>query len=339
MTLTQTAKLTKRLILFFVITLIAGVSIWLGYRYYYYNVYLPSIPPVEIKADLKFGILPKPDFFESSASATNFSYVLDTPTGDLPENLPKIMTVFYAPARSITLLDPDRSNDLAKRMGFTNGPGVISPTQFKYSDESGGELIIDLNSGNFKFKKSTTEESFANIAGTLPSTDDIAKNFKDFLTTNGLIKPQLQQGAYKAFYNQDSQRKSYSATVSLWPNDLDKFPIVTSLSKTGLIRATVVNARKDIDRYLSLTYINWSIDDKTTATYPIKTALQAFGDLKNGLGVLVLTPNTGQVSIRSVYLGYFETDNYNPYIEPVFVFEGKDFVAYVPAIVSDYLER
>ena len=52
MNLTQTANLTKRLLLFLVILLVASVSGWLGYRYYYYNIYVPSLPPPEAKADL-----------------------------------------------------------------------------------------------------------------------------------------------------------------------------------------------------------------------------------------------------------------------------------------------
>jgi len=41
----------------------------------------------------------------------------------------------------------------------------------------------------------------------------------------------------------------------------------------------------------------------------------------------------GQVTIRNIYLAYFEPVTLTNYLQPIFVFEGdNNFVAYVPAI-------
>ncbi len=34
---------------------------------------------------------------------------------------------------------------------------------------------------------------------------------------------------------------------------------------------------------------------------------------------------------------YFESENYTPYLQPVYVFEGPDFVAFDSAVTVDYL--
>lgn len=339
MNLTQTAALTKRLLLFLVLLVIVGFSAWVGYRFYYYNVYLPSLPPPEEEADPKFGKLPSLLFPVSTASATNFQYILDTPTGDLPAKLPKIMKVFFVPQRSVSLLDPDRQTNLANELGFPFGPDVITPTQYKYTDSEGGELMVDLDSGNLKFKRvfdSATSESVK--VGTLAPADKLESDFVFYLENKGLMKPQLEKGRTKAIYINGYLKNSSSATVSLWPADIDKYSIVTPLFNSSLVREVVQSGKTEKDRIISLNFVYYEVDQKTFATYPIKSALNAFNDLKAGAGVIILAPISGQVSLRDIYLAYYQPEVYAPYLQPVFVFEGEDFAAYIPAIISDYTE-
>ena len=86
-------------------------------------------------------------------------------------------------------------------------------------------------------------------------------------------------------------------------------------------------------------FINFPIDTTTYATYPIKTAETAYNDLKTGKGIVILQPPKAQVSISSVYLGYFISDKYTPYLQPIYIFEGQNFVAYVPAISSEFFNQ
>lgn len=337
LTLTQTANLTKRLMLFMAIFLVLSISLWAGFRYYYQNVYLPSIPPPEPKADLKFGKLPKISFPEASASATNYSYVLDTVTGDLPDKIPKLMKIYFVPLRLITLLDPDKGNNLAKGLGFPLGPQVISPTQFKYTDSDGGELVLDLNSGNFRFKKNVNQTDLT--PGNLPSGSKIEADFKAYLSRFGLVKGQLSGGRTKAIYNQGLVKDSFTATVSIWPTDLEEYQIVTPQFSSSLVRALVRNGENDESKYLTLDYTYWEIDKKTFATYPIKSVSDAYSDLKRGNSYIIFAPDSAQVSLRNIYLAYYQPEEYVPYIQPVFIFEGENFVAYVSAVKGEYTEN
>ena len=43
------------------------------------------------------------------------------------------------------------------------------------------------------------------------------------------------------------------------------------------------------------------------------------------------------IKIRKVYLAYYDAGIYTEFFQPVYVFEGdKNFVGYIPAVVTDY---
>lgn len=336
MTLTNAAVLTKKTMLFAAILLILSFSGWLGYRYYYYNIYLPSLPPPEEAPDVKFGKLPFPLFPEATVSASNYQYILDTETGDLPAGISKILKVFFIPQRSVSLLDPERSLKLADNLGFPNGPQAVTPTIYQYTSDQGGNLSIDLNTGNLAFVRQSTATP---SAGTLPSSTKLETEFKSFLRKNNLLKPELEGGRMSVLYNNETVRESTNATVSIWQKDIEDIPIITPLFKFSLVRMLTQSGKTDKEKVLSLNYTYWQIDENTFATYPLRSISSAFRDLKDNKGVVIFAPNSTTVSLRDIYLAYYLPENYTPYLQPIYVFEGADFVAYVPAILSDYVEE
>ena len=97
------------------------------------------------------------------------------------------------------------------------------------------------------------------------------------------------------------------------------------------------NAKK---RVLQFTYTYWPIDYQTTATYSLKTSQQAWQELQAGGGYLLSIPKTLVVTVRNVYLAYYDSISPQTYLQPIFVFEGDDgFVAYVPALNPEYVEQ
>ncbi len=76
------------------------------------------------------------------------------------------------------------------------------------------------------------------------------------------------------------------------------------------------------------------------ATYPIKSAQQAFDDLKNGKGYIAsYTGTDSQIQINKIFLAYYLGASEQDYLEPVVVFQGQNgFFAYVPAIIQDALQ-
>lgn len=72
--------------------------------------------------------------------------------------------------------------------------------------------------------------------------------------------------------------------------------------------------------------------------YPIRSGDEAFADLKKGKGFIVSLPPVTKITIRKMFLGYFDPDVFQEYLQPVYVFLGDgDFVGYVPAVSGQYL--
>lgn len=338
MTLTQTATLTKRALLLTIITIVLAISSWTGYQYYYYNYYLPNLPKIEEKPEVKWGKLPRPKLTETLVSSSNFSYSIDNATGSLPQDLPKILRVYFMPKLSTTLLAPDRARTISSGFGFNIGPDILSSTEFRFTDSSDGEFIIDLNTGNFNFARNIATDSASLGQSALQSKEKLGSDFKNYVSTKGLLKNQLTQARHNAVYNKNTQAESSSAIVSLWQNDVDNIPIVTPKYTVGTVKAVASKFTVEDQKYISMDYAYWEIDTNTFTTYPLKKIAIAFDELKQGHASVVIDPKTSKVSLYTAYIAYLQTEEYTPYLQPVYVFEGENFAALVPAISSEYSE-
>lgn len=84
-------------------------------------------------------------------------------------------------------------------------------------------------------------------------------------------------------------------------------------------------------------YTHKNIDlTNADATYAIKTADEAFTELKNGKAYIAAYYGTDNIiPIKSVYLAYYLGEDSEGYLKPIYVFEGNNgFFAYVPALAN-----
>lgn len=344
MTLTQTAILTKQIITISIFAVILGLASFIGYKLWL-SYYLAHLPPVEEKPDTKFGLLPAPDFPKSSVSTSNFSYALDTVTGGLPKvgqeaGFEKIHKVYFAVQSFATLLSAEKSQALAEKFGITTLPQILSETKYEFKDQ-GKTLNVDLDNGNFSYIKEAT----ISAKETPDDESRLIGGFENVLASLGALKEDLRTGRTKVtllkiegarLIPTELRSEAEAAQISLWPAPIDKKSIFTPDFNKSLVTVIVAGRADNIENYLSLRFTYYPIDTTTFATYPIKGAEVAFEDLKSGKGVVVVEPDKPEVSITSVYMGYFLGESYSPYLQPIFVFEGPHFVAYVPAIREEF---
>ncbi len=159
-------------------------------------------------------------------------------------------------------------------------------------------------------------------------------DFRAYLSSKKLLPDELSNGRSSVVVNNLPTFPNQTFDVSIWPADFDTLPIITENSKKSLVKGILTSLSNESDKFLQVDYTYWPIDKTTFATYPTKSSEQAFADLKAGLGYVSLEPDKPQVSISKVYLAYFESGDYMPFLQPVFVFEGPNFQALVPAILS-----
>lgn len=332
MTLTETATITKRAAR--VVGIFGGIFIllWIAFLVLYNNVYIPY-QRSQIKPEKKFGALPGIDFPASLISSASLNYSLDTESGGLPANLPRLANVYFIPPLETTLLAPERAKKLASSFGFKSGPDILSKTQYRFSDGNGGTLVADLSSGNFTFQRQPVAGVDNQPGNPLAEPDTLISEFRRYLSDKQLLKPDLQESPAQVIYDNPSRLDAKTATLYLWQDKVNGLPIVTNSPQKALISAVVTRYNQE-QHYSSLTYIYWRIDPETFSTYPLKPVSQAFSELKQGSAVVVRNDSAPNASISRVYLAYFLGDKYAPFLQPVFVFEGDKFSAYVPAVAD-----
>ncbi len=345
MTLSQIAGITKQAITLSILAIVLGTMSFIGYKIWY-AYYLANLPPVEEKPDTKFGTLPFPDFPIINVSSSNYSYSIDTVTGGLPKvgidsGFEKFVKVFFITKTFATLLSPEKSQNLAAKFDIQTQPQILSDTNYLYKD-SNKTLNIDLDSGNF------TYQNIASFSARESLDDDnkLVADFQSFLNGLGVFKPDLIKSRTKVVLLKREgnnlvptilRSEAAAAQISLWQTSLENKSIFTPEFNKSLINAQVFKSAINIQNYLSLEFTYYPIDTSTFATYPIKSTEVAFDDLKSGKGIVVIEPQKPNVSITSVYLGYFLSQNYHPYLQPIFIFEGPQFAAYVPAVTEEFL--
>lgn len=339
MTLTETAAFTKKafvfLFVFFIILIISVFSV----RAYLANQKAKIKPPEE-KADLKYGPLPKPNLEKSLGDSSSYNYTLNTEDGKLPAQFPKLIKIYFIPKLGTTLLAGDRAKSLAKEFKFDQGPNILSPTKYQFTDSQNGEITIDLDTSNFKYSReaSLSAEETQEVIADQPS---MSIQFRDFLKRKGLLKDQLTEGRTKIEYESANQNTSNTAEISLWQNDIDQIPVVTSNYKDGLIRAIVNKSMYEDNRYELLDYNYWEVDTTNFATYPVKDINLAYEEMKKGQSSVVIEPVSPNISLVNIYLAYLLSKEYTPYLQPVYVFKGENqsFAALVSAIPEEHLEK
>ncbi len=338
LTLTQTADLTKKGLILGIVLLFLIVLSWGGYMYYKSFIYVPP-PPVETPPDIYFGKLPKLKITEASNSAGSYAYTLNTDTGSLPRDIPKIFKVYPIASLGTDLLALDRSKALAAKLGFVSGPETLSSTKYLFLDENGGDMVVNLESGNFKFNhRESTESADLSITSNFTDPTRLQEDFKDFLLPLGLLKDQLSSGRSEIYYEKSSISDSNFATITLWPEDLEKIPFVTEKFSEGLIKGVINKISDRSQKVLILDYTFWPIDILNGHTYPIITPDEAYDKLQTQQGYIIVKPLSSSVSITKVYIGYYLSKEYQPFLQPVYVFEGGHFVAYDPADADEQVE-
>lgn len=334
MTLTDAAMTTKRGVRISIVFGVVFLILWIIYRIVYATIIQP-IQVANIKPNLAYGLLDKPVFPITLIPSDTLTYTLNTDTGFLPNINARMAKVYSNPPPAVSLLSPDNAKTLAAKFGFTDGPTIISPTLYQFSDDNGGQMDIDISSENFSYTRpSATPES----SQTQNFSDDTAleQDLINYLSTESLKSKELSTKPAAITFDGPTRDQSQTAKISLWQADIDGLPIVTSTFNQGLVTGTLSKYLFNEDRYVSLDYTYWPIDTTQFATYPLKTVQQAYDELKNGGGTVIVDDKLNKdVSVTSVFIGYYLPKTYIPYIQPVFVFKGDTFVAYVPALAAN----
>ncbi len=91
---------------------------------------------------------------------------------------------------------------------------------------------------------------------------------------------------------------------------------------------------------IGVNFKDLSINTASYSTYPIKTGQEVIDSLNSGNYWIAKNVADKNVTIRNIYLAYFEPMTLTNYLQPIFVATGdNNFVAYIPAISSNYIKK
>jgi hypothetical protein len=361
MTLTEVVRLTKIGSVLAVFLLLISLILPSSLAAIKSTLFPPKTPPPEVA----FGKLPslKLSGLPIKEGITP-EYVLDTKTGRLPKDLPDRLKVYKVVLPAPSPLAAEKAKELASKLGFSGEPEKRSSREFMWKNNSEKrQLNMDITTGNFELK--TEPQSLGDLPrGSSPSKAAAIEQAKNFLQSLGILSVDYLEGrkesAYLAVDGGELKKVSSLSEAQLtrvdFYREINDQPILTPNPYEGL-----VNVILSKDGPQAVTFHSWPLDAEQSSTYPLKTAAGMWELAKNGRARIVFlgplkgdpyasyTPQAPQtIFVREIYLAYFDAEKYQDYLQPIFVLEGLavtpekrqlKFIAYLPAISSDWIEE
>jgi len=304
--------------------------------------------------DVKFDKLPAPKFTSATNSSSGLTFTLQNIEGRPPETTPS-GRVYPMPKKLPSFLAPDNAKKLAAKLGFTSDPVAVKNTFYRFVDpaEPLRTLNLDIVTMNFQLKYDYSKNhSIFNIEKILLK-EDALNQVKNFISSNGLFDSSISKGIITTeslTYNPTSN--SFSPAISLgasnavrinfFREDLDGLKVIPNSFKRSFNYALYTLSSKRKYEILELSYTFWPIAFDDYSTYPLKSGAEAWQDLLDGYAFVVnMGSNTSDkpIVIRDIYLAYYDSEEPQQYLMPIFVFEGdNNFVAYLSAVSNEWLE-
>lgn len=343
--LTRTAILSRKIIRYgiygIIIFIVARAILLTGFKIFR-NIF-PKAPPPPTVA---FGKLPALPFAENGLGA-GLTYALETPDGGLPA-FPEQMKVYYMPNKTADLFSLENTKEKVAALGFSAGEEELTPTLFLFRHEKvPATLEINIVSGVFSISydlaSDPTPLDSNPIAGELAAT-----KIKSFLKSGNTMPEDLQEGpatfdflkiSQGAFVPAISLSEADVVRVNLFRKSYDEYPSLTPNPGRANVWFITGGNSQEGKQIIGGQFHYFPVDEETVSTYPIKPAIQAWEDLHNGKAYIVSlgSEDIKEIKVRRSYLAYYDAGVPTEFYQPVIVFEGdNNFVAYVPAVTSEY---
>lgn len=348
-TLTQTAYYSRKAINIAIVALIGFIVLKVSFTTAR-NVYRKFRPPPPPPATVAFGKLPKTNFPEREG-LPDLTFKLETIEGALP-SFSTIGKVYFMPQRGPGLLALDRAKERARSMGFSGQAEALSDILYRWrtATEPSTTLEININTTNFYLRYAYEEDPALLTNKNLPTNEQAASEARSFLQHSGYLADDLANGraefTYFRFIPPDlvaavSLSEADFVRVNLFRADLDELKILPPNPTDALVSFLFSGNRESGKRMAEIKYTYSPIDREAFATYSLKPINTAWQELQGEEGFIAnLGQNEdGSITVRQVYLAYFDSDEEQNFLQPIFVFEGdRNFFGYVPAIDPQWVE-
>ncbi len=343
--LTYVAYVSRRVIKYGGFGLVGFLFLWSGLTAAV-KAYKAAHPPY-VAPTVRFGILNKVVFPEKQFEKKNF-------TAELPnDRFPKYkdqanVYVIYRSASVVGALE--ESKKTAALMGFTSEPREVATGVYLFNDQiNNRSLTMNVLESSFKMGYPYLSDQLLLNPEHMPGKEEAINTAKSFLQQAGKLSTDLDEGEKKISYWKinfdglkpvDGLSEANIVRVDFFRKTLgDEVQVVSTevgkASVSVLVSGSSVAAKKVVE--VNYQHVDVDTSAASSSTYPIKSSEEAFADLKNGNYWPASDVEAKGLTIRKIYLAYFEPVNLTQFLQPVYVFEGDgNFVAYVRAITDKY---
>lgn len=358
-TLTETSVIARNAIKYGSIGFVLITILWYvgvaGVNYYKYLNPPPAPPPT-----VDFGLLP-PVGFPASPERPKLS--LELPTGSIPA-FPDRMIVYFAPTKRSGFADPDKAIDTATALGFLFKPEQPTETDYVWSNQDilNSKLYMNIVSGHFTLTRIYQNNPAIATMGNFTSDTQVIQETENYLKRVGLLNDDAV-GVERVTYLKDDVGKMVNALslsdadfvqLDLFRKNVEEidpesktkevkasYPFYRTDPLKGLIRVVVSGSKNQNEKIINMDYAYTTINYKKNGTYPIKTGEQAWEELASGGGyVSPNSPKVGEIKIRRIFLGYYDSGTTQQYAMPIYIFLGdQGFTAYVSAVNDELIKK
>ncbi len=353
-----------------------------------YNYLLPA---KTIDPEAKFGFLPQLKMTTIKISG-NPEYVIDTPNGQLPQFSDRGQ-VFPIPTPKATLLAEQAVKSLAVDLKFGADFTKNNVSEFRWNDGNNSRTFaVDAVSQNFQLNTSVDKlTEIAGNAFSITDTD--AKQVvTNFVKSKSLMQPiDLENMRLVTIPSITTLGKIRESKIDINRAKMMKVDVFRDIitqrgdptkkieekrvkilgpnPKNSLISFYTLNSPSDdnLFRYPIISFNYWKADYTASSPYYLAPIENVWQTIRTGNGVIVYLRVDGEdyyesfkqnldvkrIEIKDIYLAYYESREYQKYLQPIYVFEGKfqlnstadkaaqvgDIVMYYPAVRGDFVEK
>lgn len=350
---------TKQFLKYFGIFAAVAIVVFFGFRLAIglKEMLFPASPEAPT---VTFGKLP-PVEFSVSTSSQKFEFTIDTVSGKLPQTiigtLPENVQKESFPDRvNVYPLEEPQPNLLAlqdvqsrvEKIGFISPGTAITPNIYSWGDLvlPDRTITFDIVTLDFNLTSDYINNPDSLASEDLPNEEGAKNIAQNFLQTLSVFPDDIDLEKTKttllkiegsALVPATSLATSQLIRVDFHQKDVDTLPIIYPKPIFSNMNVFVGGGRSEAQIVES--HFVHQQTASPSATYPIKTAQDAYDELKNNKAYIPSYEGTSDtIRIKNVYLAYYLGEKRQKYLMPIIVFEGNDgFYAYVSAIKNDWI--
>lgn len=312
------------------------------------EVFLPTPPP---KPEVAFGKL-QPQSFPANAQNQNFTYSINTLTGNLP-NLNGQSKVYRMKPFQPDLLAVNKFQDKIASVGFGKGSTAVSDKVFEWKSNetiTGIEKRIRFNTINSNFMITSPYMADADIlkgkdlpteANAIEAATSLLKSMQVMPEDIDLEKTKVNLFSIQndSLVTATSLSNSQVIEINFFQKNIDKLSIFYEKPNSSNISVLIAGGGYQ-GQIVGANYIYQPVSNDSS-TYPLKSVSTAYNELKNGQGYIASYFGTlPNISITNVFLAYYIGSQTQDFLMPIIVFEGNEgFFAYVPAVTDEWINK